>query len=667
MPDPPAVNPPKPAEPKPRQHLKAGTVLAERYQIQEVLGEGSMGTVYAAEHLQLKKKLAVKVLHQELTSVKSLAIRFEREAMATAKIDHPNVAAAVDFGRIADGSMYLALEFVEGRSLRSEIAKGEFPLARALHVAKQIASLLAAAQPLGIVHRDLKPENVMLVQRSEDPDFVKVLDFGIARMIEPVDGEAASTPALTKLGAVFGTPEYMAPEQALGQRVDTRADLYSLGVMLFEMIAGVRPYISLGGQSGILAQQITEPRPSFTDVAPKVKVPEAVERVVNRLLAKGVAERYQRASDVVSILDSLIIGTGSVGPSGSLVPTQKEPLPAFELTTKVPGLADSEVDKSSAQEGRRSFSVRPTFDRMLATIRASHPSQGALARSTSLARSMGAALRERLVRRFGPTLSGIPRLAILTFLVGLSFGLAVAIVVWVFAVTRPSGVGEAGRVASASAGIPPSSVGSVAVPVVGPQNSVVEEVLPVENPKDPDVMLGLMQSKLGAGRDVESVGLVVKVLSKHPDRRSDERIAEALYKIANSNTKEASDTAFALLEGTMATKGADILYQLWLDKALREHTRRRAEKWLRSEPFARTASNALVIATRLRMAESCEKKFELLGLAAKGGSASALAYLRELDSDKGCGIDGKSDCFPCLHKDGRLKDAIVQLESRLAK
>jgi eukaryotic-like serine/threonine-protein kinase len=639
-------------------------VLAERYRIMEALGEGSMGTVYAAEHLQLKKKLAVKVLHTELTSVKSLAIRFEREAMATAKIDHPNVAAAVDFGRTVDGSMYLALEFVEGRSLRSEIAKGEFSLPRALHVAKQIASLLAAAQPLGIVHRDLKPENVMLVQRSEDPDFVKVLDFGIARMIGPVEGEAGSTPALTKLGAVFGTPEYMAPEQALGQRVDTRADLYALGVMLFEMIAGVRPYVAVGGPSGILAQQITAPRPSFTDVAPHVKVPEAVERVVNRLLAKGVAERYQRASDVVSVLESLIVGTGSVGPSGSLIPAQKEALPAFELTTHVPGLPDDEVGESPAQEGRRSFSVRPTFDRMLASIRAR---QGVLERSRSWASSKGTALRERLARRLGPSLSGIPPLAILAFCVGLSVGLAVAVVVWIVTATRHGGSVEAGQVASACAGISPPSVSSAPVTAVAPINSATGAALPVDSSKDPDVMLGLMQGKLGEGRDAESVGLVVKVLSKHPDRRSDERIAEALYKIANSSTKEAKDTAFALLEGTMATKGADILYQLWLDKAVRDNTRRRAEKWLRSEPFARTASNALVIAMQLRTAESCEKKHELLPLAAKGGSAFALAYLRELDTDKGCGIDGKADCFPCLREDGQLKDAIVQIESRLTR
>src|SRR5687768_6780239 len=200
-----------------------------------------MGKVYAAEHVHMRKKLAVKVLHRELTSVPEVVARFEREAMAAANVDHPNVAAATDFGKLADGAVFLVLEFVQGKNLRDEIAAGPFPVPRALHIARQIAFALGAAHAQGIVHRDLKPENVMLIDKGGDPDFVKVLDFGIAKVpIGEVSAAANKGQIITKAGMVFGTPEYMAPEQALGQPVDGRADLYALGVILSEMVSGNR-------------------------------------------------------------------------------------------------------------------------------------------------------------------------------------------------------------------------------------------------------------------------------------------------------------------------------------------------------------------------------------------------------------------------------------------
>ncbi len=221
-----------------------GVLLSGRYLIERLIGEGGMGAVYLAQHTHMRKRMAVKVLHPEMSRMPEVVARFEREAMAAAHIDHPNVAAATDFGKLEDGSFFLVLEFVEGSSLREAIAKGRLELGRAIHVTRQTASALARAHALGIVHRDLKPENVMLVAREGDRDFVKVLDFGIAKV--PV-GELVGEPktggqVLTQLGMVYGTPEYMAPEQALGQAVDPRADLYALGVMTFEMIVGARPY-----------------------------------------------------------------------------------------------------------------------------------------------------------------------------------------------------------------------------------------------------------------------------------------------------------------------------------------------------------------------------------------------------------------------------------------
>ncbi|MBN1610881.1 MAG: protein kinase [Polyangiaceae bacterium] len=286
---------------------RVGTVLAERYRLGRLLGVGGMGRVYAAEHVLMRKRLAVKVLHRELTRVPEVVARFEREAMAAANIDHPNIAAATDFGKLPDGAVFLVLEYVSGRSLRDEMSAGPMPPARALHIAKQIASTLAAAHALNIVHRDLKPENVMLVEKGSDRDFVKVLDFGIAKVpFDEISERGSLRPGqkITKAGMVFGTPEYMAPEQALAQPLDGRADLYALGVILFEMLAGVRPFSS-ATQVGILGQQLSLPVPRIADRAPDVTVPPQLERLLQTLLARDASERYASASEVVDLMEQL--------------------------------------------------------------------------------------------------------------------------------------------------------------------------------------------------------------------------------------------------------------------------------------------------------------------------------------------------------------------------
>ena len=182
-----------------------GTVLAGRYRIERLLGSGGMGSVYRAEHVLMRKACAVKVLHREMTQVKEVVARFEREAVAAARIEHPNVAAATDFGQLENGSFYLVLEFIEGKSLSQLIAEhGALPEERALLIARQIADALSAAHAAGIVHRDLKPDNVMLVTKDGSGDFVKVLDFGIAKVkIEEAGGEPE---AHTRRHTVRATP-----------------------------------------------------------------------------------------------------------------------------------------------------------------------------------------------------------------------------------------------------------------------------------------------------------------------------------------------------------------------------------------------------------------------------------------------------------------------------
>ena len=172
--------------------VRVGTVIADRYRIDALIDEGAMGKVYVGEHRLMRKRVAIKLLRRELTMVPEVVARFEREAMAAANIEHHNVAAATDFGKLEDGTVFLVLEFVEGRTLRKEIELGPMEAQRALHIGEQILGALIAAHELGIVHRDLKPDNVKLVEQSGDPDFVKVLDFGIGRFWLGILGPAGS-------------------------------------------------------------------------------------------------------------------------------------------------------------------------------------------------------------------------------------------------------------------------------------------------------------------------------------------------------------------------------------------------------------------------------------------------------------------------------------------
>jgi serine/threonine protein kinase len=281
-----------------------GKVISDRYFIERLLGEGGMGKVYLAQHLLMHKRFAVKVLRPGMTRKPEAVARFEREAMAAAHIEHPNVASATDFGKLDDGSFFLVLEYIEGIDLFDVIGLGTVDAERALHITHQIASALARAHALGIVHRDLKPENVMLVERDGDPNFVKVLDFGIAKLITGTGEGPHPTPQnITQVGAVFGTPEYMAPEQALGLEVDHRADLYALGVLLFEMLSGVRPYQS-DGVTNVLTMKISGVPPTVKSKNPAANVPPAVEEIVRRLLERHADLRYQNAHQLLDAIEA---------------------------------------------------------------------------------------------------------------------------------------------------------------------------------------------------------------------------------------------------------------------------------------------------------------------------------------------------------------------------
>jgi serine/threonine-protein kinase len=290
-----------------------GQTLDGRYVITRKLGHGGMGVVYAANHSVIERPLAIKVLRRNAMRDPATIRRFVQEAKAASRIGHPNIVDVTDFGTTPDGMTYSVMEFVDGMTLKDAIHHAApFSAERAVRIAAQIARALVAAHDKGIVHRDLKPENVFLVDRDGRPDFVKIVDFGIAK-VQPVDGTAGGGPRLTQGGSVLGTPEYMPPEQASGRGdTDHRVDIYALGTILYEMLIGKVPH--KGGSSvRTIAMQIMDAIPPPSQVRPELEIPPALEAVVMRALAKNRDERYPRMSELLGALDAIAASPPAIG------------------------------------------------------------------------------------------------------------------------------------------------------------------------------------------------------------------------------------------------------------------------------------------------------------------------------------------------------------------
>ena len=287
-----------------------GRDLDGKYTILEKLGQGGMGAVYRAEQRGLGREVAIKVVHAQRISDPEVIKRFLREAKLASRLGHPNAVGVIDFGQTDDGVFYLVMELVSGRTLDEVLAsEGVFPPERLVRIAAQICDALECAHALQIVHRDLKPSNAMLLGHGRD--FVKILDFGLAKSV--ASGEA--TP-VTITGTLLGTPAYMAPELALGRPCDGRADLYSLGVMLYLLGSGRLPFQSSSPHE-LIALHGSEPAPAMTGV------PRALARVVDRLLRKDPAERYPTAAAVREALEQALVeldAAAALSPGPSTLP-----------------------------------------------------------------------------------------------------------------------------------------------------------------------------------------------------------------------------------------------------------------------------------------------------------------------------------------------------------
>ncbi|HEY6099836.1 MAG TPA: protein kinase, partial [Anaeromyxobacter sp.] len=275
-----------------------GQTVAQKYFIHQLLGHGGMGDVYKATHLTLDRPVVLKLLKKLFHSDPSLVQRFHREARASSRLNHPNSITIIDFGQTDDGTLFMAMEYLSGKSLERIVAE-EHPLpeGRVIHIVAQILAALGEAHSLGIIHRDLKPANVMIEPRRDEPDFVKVLDFGIAKLNEPGSGGAG----LTQAGIVCGTPGYMSPEQVRGEELDPRSDIYAVGVILYEMLTGVLPFES-DTPMGLVTKHLVEDPPPVAVRRPGTVVSEELEAVIMKALARDRDQRFASSDEMRAAL-----------------------------------------------------------------------------------------------------------------------------------------------------------------------------------------------------------------------------------------------------------------------------------------------------------------------------------------------------------------------------
>jgi eukaryotic-like serine/threonine-protein kinase len=633
-----------------------GQVISGRYRVDELAGEGGMGAVYRAENLATRSRVAIKVLNPEMLGNAEAVARFEREAAALGRIVHPNIAAARDVGRLQDGSCFLVLDYLEGEDLRALINRGPLPPARALHVARQIALGLDAVHAIGIVHRDLKPENVMLVREGAASDVVKVLDFGIAKV--PAAHEAGRHPGrapLTQAGVAYGTPEYMAPEQALSGNVDARADLYAVGVMLYEMLSGRRPFDAMD-RAELTRLVTTTPPPPLAARVPGGLAP-AIEALVTRLLQKEAQSRFNGARDVVMAIDGLALPAAApvsaIRSSQATLAARPLPVAAVSRQASAPTIAVGRGSIASAPRASLT-SGEGQLDQMIATLPAP-------------------------LRNVPAPLRSVPVPALLSW-IGL-LGIT-AIVLFAVSMRSPKTLDALEDMSPAiGAGSSSSSRGSARgadepppAPTTAPaadldaaraEGLVALGPLAQKFPSDPAVLKALMLAHASdkAGYSA-AVGVARRLLEVAPSATTDEDVRRVLLLAANGPIDVAAQ-AFDLISTKMGSVGPDLLFELVTTTATAKYPKERAAKQLDDPAVRALASPALLIALDLRAALPCARK-PLLSRARDTGDARSLSYLKQVAPTTGCGFFRRGDCYDCLGNRAELKEAISAIEARRA-
>lgn len=324
---------------RPQDPFIGREILEGQFHIIQKIGTGGMGSVYRASQPEMNRMVAIKILHPKLVNRRDLTSRFRREARAMSQLSHPNTVKVFMYGELEDGSLYIVMELLEGRNLNQAVRRdGPIPAARAIPILIQVCAALQEAHALGIVHRDLKPENIFLCNQGGLLDFAKVLDFGLAKVTERQMRPGSLI--LTQEGMVFGTPEFMSPEQAQGRELDARSDIYSLAIILYEALTGKLPFNAQTPMEYI-QKHVLEVPIALSDRMPETPFPNGLQAVVTKALAKKPEDRWQSASEFATALHSVLIGTdaetASAGAMSLLPPTPPPPQVALESLRSAPG------------------------------------------------------------------------------------------------------------------------------------------------------------------------------------------------------------------------------------------------------------------------------------------------------------------------------------------